>query len=79
LVAKTILGIPIGMVQVAQTTYINEVAPPQVRGAALANYSLFFGLGQLFASIALQIVESTVPLQWLRVIYSEWVLVGLSM
>ncbi|GFZ43381.1 hypothetical protein JCM24511_01101 [Saitozyma sp. JCM 24511] len=77
LAAKTLFGCGLGMVQVTMTTYISEIAPTQVRGALLALYSLGFALGQFASSIALQVIQTTDPLNWLRAVYTQWIFIGL--
>ena len=41
--------------------YVTEIAPTQVRGSLVALYGVFLGLGQLTASVALQVVVIVGP------------------
>ncbi|RSH79596.1 uncharacterized protein EHS24_009246 [Apiotrichum porosum] len=75
--AKIVTGMASGMGQATSLLYLSEVAPSQTRGALMCCYALFLALGQLSASVALLIVKDTVPEQWRRAIYSQWVLVSL--
>ncbi|KAL7418259.1 hypothetical protein Q5752_007125 [Cryptotrichosporon argae] len=71
-------GLAIGLNQCTATAYISELAPTNARGALLAAYNFWFGIGQFASAIALEVVAVTKPLLWRRAIYSEWVFTGLA-
>ncbi|KAJ9121876.1 hypothetical protein QFC24_004458 [Naganishia onofrii] len=77
LVARLLAGWSTGLVQSGVTVYIAEIAPTPIRGALLAMYSLCFAVGQLSASIALQIIATTSPLNYKLAFYSEFVFLGM--
>jgi len=51
--------------------------PIRIRGVLLSFYSLCFAIGQLVASIALNVIIEEVPLAYRNAFYSEFVLLGL--
>lgn len=63
LISKLFMGLGQGLCQHGILTYMAEIAPAQIRGTMLSTYGWGYALGQLFAAIALQIVNvvSTAP------------------
>jgi MFS family permease len=79
LVAKLFGGIGVGCLQSTIPTYVSEVAPPRVRGIFLMCYSLWWLLGQFFAQIALQVMHSQAPSDYLTPVYTQWSQIGLML
>lgn len=77
LVAKIMCGFAAGFIATTITTYISEITTPAFRGIHLAFFSFAFALGQLFSSIALEVLEKTKPLAYKNAFYSEFVIVGI--
>ncbi|ORY26765.1 general substrate transporter [Naematelia encephala] len=78
LASKVFAAFGNGFSQSVLLTYISEVSPKQIRGGLCTSYAVILGLGQLFASVALEILEQTKwKLDWRRVIYTEWILTGM--
>ncbi|KAH8819236.1 sugar transporter [Xylogone sp. PMI_703] len=77
LVAKLLAGIGVGCLQATIPTYIAEVAPVRIRGGLLMSYSFWFGLGNFFAPVALQVLSKSRPDNWLIPIYTQWGHIGL--
>ncbi|EAT78272.2 hypothetical protein SNOG_14401 [Parastagonospora nodorum SN15] len=77
LVAKLLSGIGVGCMQTTLPTYISEVAPNRIRGGLLMCYSLWFSLGQFFAIIALQRMNTLSPLNFRTAILTQWAQIGL--
>ncbi|KAH3957097.1 hypothetical protein HBH70_187800 [Parastagonospora nodorum] len=77
LVAKLLSGIGVGCMQTTLPTYISEVAPNRIRGGLLMCYSLWFSLGQFFAIIALQRMNTLSPLNFRTPILTQWAQIGL--
>ncbi|WWC60692.1 uncharacterized protein I303_103268 [Kwoniella dejecticola CBS 10117] len=77
-IAKLIGGIGIGAVQATLPVYINEHAPSQIRGFLIVAYSLWFSLGGLLASIALNVRSKSNPLDYKSLIYTQFGMIGLS-
>ncbi|WWC88371.1 uncharacterized protein L201_003282 [Kwoniella dendrophila CBS 6074] len=76
LAAKLFTGLGGGLAQGTILSYMNEIAPAQIRGYLLSTYGASYAVGQLFIAIALQIVETTDPSGYLKAVYSEWVVLG---
>ncbi|KAL4789744.1 general substrate transporter [Aspergillus venezuelensis] len=79
LAAKMIGGIGVGCLQSTIPTYISEVAPVRIRGAFLMCYSLWFTMGQFFAPVALQVLNTSNPNNYLTAIYTQWSQIGLML
>lgn len=79
LVAKLFGGIGVGCLQSTIPTYISEVAPVRVRGIFLMFYSFWFMVGQFFAPVALQVMHSQDPTDYLTPIYTQWSQIGLML
>jgi MFS family permease len=77
LVAKLLAGIGVGCLQSTIPTYIAEVAPTRIRGGLLMSYSFWFGLGNFFAPIALQVLSKSKPDNWLIPVYTQWGHIGI--
>lgn len=58
LASKLFAGIGNGFAQTALVIYNSEIAPPQIRGFLLSTWAFFYALGQLTASIGLQILAT---------------------
>lgn len=56
LIAKLLAGFGNGFATSALVIYNAEIAPPQIRGFMLSTWAFFYALGQLTASIGLQII-----------------------
>jgi MFS family permease len=69
-------GFSVGINQAMLMTYISEIAPSQGRGALLANYTIWWGIGGFCAQITLKILNGMPISQWRHGIYSEWVFTG---
>ncbi|WWD20939.1 hypothetical protein CI109_105417 [Kwoniella shandongensis] len=78
-IAKLIGGIGIGSVQATLPVYINEHAPPQIRGFLIVAYSLWFSFGGLLASIVLKVRATSHPTDWKTPIYTQFAMIGLSL
>ncbi|RSH90011.1 hypothetical protein EHS25_001344 [Saitozyma podzolica] len=76
LVAKLTSGYAVGSVQFLTGSYVTEIAPARVRGFLLLFYSVWYGLGQLFSTIALKVMSVRNPNDYLTVIYCEWAVLG---
>ncbi|KAL4874579.1 general substrate transporter [Aspergillus karnatakaensis] len=79
LAAKMVGGIGVGCLQSTIPIYISEVAPIRVRGAFLMCYSLWFITGQFFAPVALQVLSTSDPENYLTPIYTQWSQIGLML
>ncbi|KAL4862100.1 hypothetical protein BDV12DRAFT_203379 [Aspergillus spectabilis] len=79
LAAKIIGGIGVGCLQSTIPTYISEVAPTRIRGALLMCYSLWFITGQFFAPVALQVLNTSDPTNYLTPVYTQWSQIGLML
>ncbi|GFZ51067.1 hypothetical protein JCM24511_08825 [Saitozyma sp. JCM 24511] len=78
LASKLFAGIGNGFAQTALVIYNSEIAPPQIRGFLLSTWAFFYALGQLTASIGLQILATSPhPNDYKNSIYSEWVFTGI--
>ncbi|KIM99972.1 hypothetical protein OIDMADRAFT_166109 [Oidiodendron maius Zn] len=77
LVAKLLSGMGVGMLQSTMPLYLSELAPTQLRGFFINAYSLWFILGQLFASVALYRLKAVDPLNYKTPILTQWAMVGL--
>ncbi|KAH8768515.1 general substrate transporter [Hyaloscypha finlandica] len=75
LVAKLLSGMGVGMLQSTMPLYLSEIAPTQLRGFFINAYSLWFIVGQLFASVALYRLKATDPLDYKTPIYTQWAMV----
>ncbi|OKL57743.1 hypothetical protein UA08_06925 [Talaromyces atroroseus] len=76
LVAKLFSGMGVGMLQSTMPLYLSEIAPTQLRGFFINAYSLWFVLGQLFGSVALNGLNDTKPYDFRTPIYTQWAMVG---
>ncbi|KAF4555557.1 Sugar (and other) transporter-like protein 33 [Elsinoe fawcettii] len=79
LVGKLLAGIGVGCLQSTIPTYIMEVAPIRIRGGLLIMYSFWFSMGQFMANVALQVLNSNNPTNWLTPIYTQWSQIGLML
>ncbi|GFZ46073.1 hypothetical protein JCM24511_04319 [Saitozyma sp. JCM 24511] len=79
LVAKLLSGYGVGSVQFLTSTYITEIVPSRARGFLLLFYSIWYAVGQLFASAALKILANTQPYNYLDLIYTEWAMLGIML
>lgn len=68
----------VGCNALSATTYISEIAPTRVRGAALGLYQLFWAIGSFAAAVGLQVVSTMPTTQWRHAVYSMWVFIGLA-
>ncbi|WVQ63618.1 uncharacterized protein L199_001771 [Kwoniella botswanensis] len=76
LAAKLFTGLGGGLAQGTILSYMNEIAPAQIRGYLLSTYGAAYAVGQLSIAIALQIVDTTDPEGYLKAVYSEWVVLS---
>ncbi|KAM5341283.1 hypothetical protein ACJ41O_014314 [Fusarium nematophilum] len=76
-VSKIFGGMGVGCMQSTIPTYISEVAPIRVRGVFLMCYSFWWVVGQFFAPVALQVLHSTDPEDYLTPIYTQFSQIGL--
>ncbi|KAJ5083309.1 hypothetical protein N7456_012736 [Penicillium angulare] len=76
LVAKLFSGMGVGMLQSTLPLYLSEIAPTQLRGFYINAYSFWFVLGQIFASVALNRLNDTEPLDFRTPIYTQWAMIG---
>ncbi|TVY39069.1 General alpha-glucoside permease [Lachnellula subtilissima] len=76
LVAKLLSGMGVGMLQSTMPLYLSEIAPTQLKGFFINAYSLWFILGQLFASVALYQLKLVDPYNYKVPIYTQWPMVG---
>jgi MFS family permease len=79
LVAKLLGGIGVGCLQSTIPTYVSEVAPVRIRGAFLMCYSLWWLIGQFFAPVALQVMSTYDPDNYLTPVYTQWSQIGLML
>lgn len=79
LVAKLLAGIGVGCLQTTIPTYIAETAPIRIRGGLLMTYNFWFGLGNFFAPVALQVMSGYAPNNWLTPILTQWAQIGLML
>nr|XP_031857210.1 uncharacterized protein CI109_007374 [Kwoniella shandongensis]KAA5524282.1 hypothetical protein CI109_007374 [Kwoniella shandongensis] len=79
LVAKLASGYGVGSVQFLTGTYITEIVPSRTRGFLLIFYSIWYSIGQLFASAALKILADKQPFNYLDLIYTEWAMLGIML
>ncbi|KAM0550681.1 hypothetical protein ACHAPJ_008745 [Fusarium lateritium] len=76
LVAKLFSGMGVGMLQSTMPLYLSEISPTQLRGFFINAYSFWFVLGQLFASVALNRLKASDPLDFRTPIYTQWAMIG---
>ncbi|CAH0003806.1 unnamed protein product [Clonostachys byssicola] len=76
---KILGGIGVGCLQSTIPAYVSEVAPVRCRGVFLMFYSLWFSLGQFFAPVALQVMSTYAPTNYLTPIYTQWSQIGLML
>ncbi|KAH8691383.1 hexose transporter [Talaromyces proteolyticus] len=76
LVAKLFSGMGVGMLQSTMPLYLSEIAPTQLRGFFINAYSLWFVVGQLFASVALNRLNASSPYDFRTPIYTQWAMIG---
>ncbi|PMD28821.1 hexose transporter [Hyaloscypha variabilis F] len=79
LVAKLLAGIGVGCLQSTCPTYISEVAPVRIRGGLLMCYSFWWTVGAFFAHVALQVLNSHNPTNYLNPIYTQWAQIGIML
>lgn len=79
LVAKLLAGIGVGCLQTTVPTYIAETAPVRIRGGLLMTYNFWFALGQFFAPVALQVMSTYAPNNWLTPVLTQWSQIGLML
>lgn len=79
LVAKLLAGIGVGCLQSTIPTYISETAPARIRGGLLMAYNFWFGLGNFFAPVALQVLSKVDRDDWLTPVYTQWAQIGLML
>ncbi|KAB5546914.1 sugar transporter [Coniochaeta sp. 2T2.1] len=79
LVAKILAGVGVGCLQSTIPTYVTEVAPIRIRGSLLMCYNFWFGLGNFFAPVALQVLSKTDKTNYLTPIYTQWAHIGLML
>ncbi|KAL4907750.1 hypothetical protein BDW74DRAFT_166402 [Aspergillus multicolor] len=79
LVAKVVGGIGVGCLQSTIPTYVSEVAPVRIRGAFLMCYSLWWLIGQFFAPVALQVMSTYAPENYLTPVYTQWSQISLML
>lgn len=72
LVAKLFSGYAVGSVQFLTGSYVTEISPARIRGFLLIFYSIWYSIGQLFATVGLKVLSDTDPYNYLDLIYSEW-------
>ena len=77
LVAKLFSGYAVGCIQFMNGLYMSEISPTRIRGFLITSCFIWYGVGQLFASIALKVLNDRQPLNYLDAIYTEWAMVGL--
>ncbi|ETS83859.1 hypothetical protein PFICI_05735 [Pestalotiopsis fici W106-1] len=76
LIAKLLSGMGVGMLQSTMPLYLSEIAPTQLKGFFINAYSLWFVLGQLFASVALNRLNASDPYDYKVPIYTQWAMIG---
>ncbi|KAL4897129.1 general substrate transporter [Aspergillus ambiguus] len=76
LAAKLFSGMGVGMLQATMPLYLSEIAPTQLRGFFINAYSFWFVVGQLFASVALNQLNASDPLDFRTPIYTQWAMIG---
>ncbi|WRT64411.1 uncharacterized protein IL334_001343 [Kwoniella shivajii] len=79
LVAKLASGYGVGSVQFLTGSYMTEIIPSRTRGFMLIFYSIWYSIGQLFASAALKALSKTQPYNFLDLIYTEWAMLGIML
>lgn len=75
LVAKLFSGYAVGSVQFLTGSYVAEISPARIRGFLLIFYSIWYSIGQLFATVGLKVLSDHQPYNYLDLIYSEWAMV----
>ncbi|KAJ6024835.1 hypothetical protein N7540_005632 [Penicillium herquei] len=76
LIAKLFSGLGVGMLQSTVPLYLSEIAPTQLRGFYINAYSFWFVIGQLFASVALNSLNKSDPMDFRTPIYTQWSMIG---
>ncbi|KAF3764006.1 general substrate transporter [Cryphonectria parasitica EP155] len=76
LVAKLFSGAGVGMLQSTMPLYLCELAPTQLRGFLINAYSFWFVIGQLSASIGLNVMNTHDPYEFRKPIYTQWAFIG---
>ncbi len=74
---KIVSGVSTGLAQAAITATCAELAMPQMRGTVMGAFALGYAFGQLPCAIGLEVLQRTAPLQFRRIFYSEFTIVGL--
>lgn len=59
--------------------YIAEIAPINVRGSMIFLYNIWWSSGSLFASVALQVLNTSQPYNYKLPIYTQWGQIGLML
>lgn len=77
LVAKLFSGYAVGCIQFMNGLYMSEISPTRIRGFLITSCFIWYGVGQLFASVALKVLNERQPLNYLDAVYTEWAMVGL--
>lgn len=74
---KIIAGVATGLSLAVVMTYIAEISMPQVRGSLIGAYSQGITFGQLPCAIGLEVLQKTVPNEYRRIFYAEFVVVAI--
>lgn len=77
LVTKLFSGYSVGCIQFMNGLYMSEISPTRIRGFLITSCFIWYGIGQLFASVALKVLNDSQPLNYLDAVYTEWAMVGL--
>ena len=73
--AKIVMGICMGLLP-CPLTLMAELTFPQMRGNVLCWFAISWCLGGFFCNVGLEIINEIEPTKYLRIIYSEWIFVG---
>lgn len=79
LIAKSLAGMGVGGLQTTILGYLTEVAPVNIRGAALMMYSFWWTIGSFCTHVAQQSMSRRDPYNWLTPIYTQWAMVGIML
>lgn len=77
LVAKLFSGYAVGSIQFMNGMYMSEISPSRIRGFLITSCFIWYGIGQLCASICLKVLNDNQPKNYLDAIYTEWAMVGI--
>ena len=75
-IAKLFSGAASGWLGPSLMSYLSEISMPQFRGILLSAFSLFLAIGGFTNAIASQIVNSSTPMLYRRLFYSEFFYLG---